>query len=147
MAQHNVFWETLGTPPNWKNRGCSLRPTFIGYACSTLAKQILDKVLCYWEHLGNLGNMLRITLGTYGNILRNMMRMALNILGNMLETHWEHGWKHETKKKKIEPCNPIPPPNSPQDKKMGPHGCMFGHLIGYMRIIFLKLFVTILGIG
>jgi len=53
--------------------------------------------------------MLRITLGTYGNILRNMMRMALNILGNMLETHWEHCWKHEFFLLKIELCNPIPP--------------------------------------
>lgn len=104
------FWETLGTLPKWKYRGCSIQPTFIGYACSTLAKQILDKVLCYWEHLGNLGNMLRIALGTYGN---------------------------------PKPCNPIPPP---QGKKIGPHGCMFGHLICCMRTLFLNLFVTILGL-
>jgi hypothetical protein len=39
--------------------------------------------------------------------------------------------------------SPFTPFSSPYEKNMDPPGCMLNHLIGCMKILFLKLFVTI----
>jgi hypothetical protein len=50
------------------------------------------------------------------------------------------------KSQKIDP-SPSAPFSPPKEKNMDPPGCMLNHLIGCMKILFLKLFVTIFDLG
>ncbi len=50
------------------------------------------------------------------------------------------------KSQKFDP-SPSAPFSSPYEKNMDPPGCMLNHLIGCMKILFLKLFVTIFDLG
>ncbi len=82
----------------------------------------VDKVWCYWEHLGETHQG--------GKILGKP-------LGNRLGTWWEH-----QNPKKLTP--PPPPPfSSPYEKNIDSPACMLNHLIGCMKSLFLKQFVTI----
>jgi hypothetical protein len=64
--------------------------------------------------------------------------------------YWELHWNivgGYTKGKKIPLLTPSPPLPFPKEKKLGPPECMLNRLIGCMKFVFLKLFVTILDLG
>jgi hypothetical protein len=56
---------------------------------------------------------------------------------NMLGTHWEQGRKTKN----------ASPPLPPKGKNRAHHECMLRLLIGCMKFLFPKLFVTIFGLG
>jgi hypothetical protein len=74
----------------------------------------------YWEHLGeHIENLLRTSMWTIENL-------------------WEHKLKHQNPKKSWTSHPPLP---SPQKEKNYSLGCILSCPIGYMKILFLKLFV------
>lgn len=88
-------------------------------------QQLWHKLWCYWgyleEHIGNLVNMLGMSLQTCGNILR---------------TWREQLFEHHT-------LTPL----VYKGKEPGLLRCMLSHFIGCTKILFTKLFVTIFGLG
>jgi hypothetical protein len=69
-----------------------------------------------------------------------MLGTSLAPIGNMVET---------PKYRKMEP-SPPPKKTSPKEKMIGPRECVhveWSHWPGHMKIIFLKLFVTIFSLG
>jgi hypothetical protein len=80
VSQSRRFYRKMKCLPLW--------PNYIGEKGRTLGKTYGIKAKCYWEHIGNLGNILK----TWWEHIEN--------LGNILETWWEPiGNKGKMKKK------------------------------------------------
>jgi hypothetical protein len=105
--------------PKFQNRNkfTPLWFTFSVYIDGIWAKPYGIKLRCYWEYLGD----------TFGNLMRIP-------------------WEHIRMKKKTH--RPASPPRTPtQEKDRTPHWSMLILLIGCMKFLFPKLFVTIFDLG
>jgi len=125
-----------------------------------LCVKTVDKVWCYWEHLGEThqgGKMLGKPLGNrsgtwweHQNHQKNTPRPFLpqkekkRALGTYREQIGDMVGTPKSQKMDPSPSAPFSPP---KEKNMNPPRCMLNHLIGCMKTLFLKLFVTIFGLG
>jgi hypothetical protein len=105
-----------------KYRVPPLWPTYIGERRTTFAKAYGVKARCYGEHIGEYIENL---MGTYCKLKRNMVG-----------THWE---PEKVKNKSF-------PPTKLKREKSTFSACL-GLLIGSMKFLFPKEFVTIFGLG
>jgi hypothetical protein len=71
--------------------------------------------------------------------LLDKIRVSLGNLGNLMETQWEHDTN--TTKDPFPP--PLPPAQKKKKKHWTPHECMLSLLIGCIKLLFPKLFVTV----
>jgi hypothetical protein len=123
------FFGTLGTPtieaplstPTHKIKiivlPYGLPFQFINMRVELWANYMGIEVRCYWER----------TKEQLGNLRRSM------------RTPWEDIGNEGGKKS----CSP----SSPKEKNWTPHECMLSLLVGCMKLLFPKLFVTIFGLG
>jgi hypothetical protein len=90
----------------------------------TLGKPYGIKLRCYWK----------------------LLREEIWNLGNLKRTWWEHIGNKEGKQKKTPPTPPHPT-TPPKGRNRAHHEYILSLPIGYMKFLFPKLFVTILGLG
>jgi hypothetical protein len=99
--------------------------------------------LAQLNEISTLGKKLWIKFGAIGNILGKHIKEG-KCWENLWETDRGHGGNTKIPKNWPLPLRPL---LYPKGKDMDPPGCMLNHLIGCMKMLFLKLFVTIFDLG